>query len=160
VFDEFMGIPAHPLMVHAAVVFVPLLVVAAVVYAVVPSLRARVGWVASLLAVAAPGAALFAKLSGEELESRLTAQGYPPQTLEQVNRHQSYGDRTFWLSLLLGVATGVLIFVVSRRQRLRTLPAWAPAVLSAVVVALAVLTAIYVFLTGDSGANAVWGTLG
>src|SRR3712207_2115532 len=36
VFDQFNGMPVHVLLVHAAVVFVPLLVLAAVVYAVVP----------------------------------------------------------------------------------------------------------------------------
>ena len=35
-FEEFAGIPAHPLLVHAAVVFVPLLALAAVAYAFLP----------------------------------------------------------------------------------------------------------------------------
>ncbi|HEX2356851.1 MAG TPA: hypothetical protein VHI50_10380, partial [Micromonosporaceae bacterium] len=66
-FEEILGVPAHPLLVHAAVVFVPLLIAAALAYALVPALRGRVGWAVALLAVAAPLAAWFATLSGNRL---------------------------------------------------------------------------------------------
>lgn len=155
-FDEFMGIPAHALLVHAAVVFVPLLVLAGVVYAVVPRLRSRIGWAVVLLAVVGPVAALLAKLSGEELQEVLVAKNYPPQVLDQVAEHQDYGDLTFWSSLGLGVFTGLLVLVTSGHSRLRRLPAVVRAGLAGVVVAFAVLTAIYVYRTGDTGARAVW----
>src|SRR4051812_12913948 len=64
-FDQVNGLPVHVLVVHAAVVFVPLLVLSAVLYAFVPSLRARLGWVVALLSVGAPACALVAMLSGE-----------------------------------------------------------------------------------------------
>ena len=78
-FDKFMGLPMHPLLVHAVAVFVPLLVLAALAYAFIPPLRARVGWVAVLLAVAAPVSAFVTMKSGEALERRLIAKGYPPR---------------------------------------------------------------------------------
>ncbi len=31
-FNQILGLPAHPLLIHAAVVFVPLQIVAAIVY--------------------------------------------------------------------------------------------------------------------------------
>ena len=41
VFATFGGLPLHPLIIHATVVFVPLLVLFAIGYAVVPRLRGR-----------------------------------------------------------------------------------------------------------------------
>ncbi len=55
-FDQINGLPVHALVVHAAVVFVPLLVLGAIAYAVVPRWRPRVGWAVVLLAIAAPAA--------------------------------------------------------------------------------------------------------
>ncbi len=155
-FDEFLGLPAHPLLVHAAVVFLPLLAAIAVGYAVVPRVRPRVGWAAVLLSVAAPGAAFLAVQSGKALERRLTAAGYPPEILDQVDTHQSYGDLAFWFSLGLGVATLALVALTTDGPRLPTAPRWVGLALSVVVIALAVATGVYVFLTGDSGASAVW----
>ena len=50
-FEEFRGIPLHPLLVHAAVVFVPLFVASVIGYALVPRLRAFLGWLTAALAV-------------------------------------------------------------------------------------------------------------
>lgn len=153
-FAEFMDLPTHPLVVHAAVVFVPLLVLAAVLYAVVPRLRPRLGWVAGILAVVGPLAALLAMLSGRELEKTLIAQGYGPAILDQVATHREYGDLAFWFSLGLGAVTGLLMYATGRRGR-----KWPPAVrfaLPLLVVALGVVTAVYVYLAGESGARAVW----
>ncbi|MGW0431477.1 DUF2231 domain-containing protein [Micromonospora sp. NPDC003197] len=155
-FKEIMGIPAHALLVHAAVVFVPLLVLFAIGYAVLPRLRARIGWVAAILAVVAPISALVAKISGGELQQALVEKGYPPSILDQVTEHQEYGDLMFWYALGLAVATGLLIFVASGHSRARALPTWVSLVLAGIVVVLGVLTAVYVYLTGDSGAQAVW----
>lgn len=153
-FTEFMDLPAHPLLVHAAVVFVPLLVLAGILYAVAPRLRARLGWVAAVLAVVGPAAALVAMLSGRELEEVLIAKGYGPAILNQVATHREYGDLTFWFSLGLSVATGLMILAARPRER-----SWPPAVrhgLSGLVVVLGVVTMVYVYLAGESGARAVW----
>lgn len=152
--EEIAGLPAHPLLVHAAVVFIPLLAVVGVVYALVPKVRARIGWAAVLLAVGAPLAALVARQSGQELEKRLVAANYGQEILAQVDDHQGYGDLTLWFSLGLGAATLLLVFVTSSRAR--RAPSWLAWVLSAVVIVLAGFTGYYVYKTGDTGANAVW----
>jgi len=156
-FDEIQGLPAHPLLVHAAVVFVPLLVLGSVAYALVPGLRRRIGWAVALLAVAAPIFAFVAWLSGEELQQDMIERGYPPAILDQVAEHQRHGDRTWWLSLGLGIVTGILLLVTRRRGRGAHLPSWITPVLVVIVLALAGLTAVYVVLAGDSGARAAWG---
>lgn len=153
-FDELLGLPAHPLLVHAAVVFVPLLAVAGVVYALMPRVRGRIGWAAVLLAVAAPVAAYVAKLSGEQLEERLIAANYGPEILAQVEDHQGYGDLTVYFSAGLGLATLLLVFATSARAR--RMPAVVGWLLAAAVIVLAGFTGYFVFKTGDTGANAVW----
>ncbi|HEX5542181.1 MAG TPA: DUF2231 domain-containing protein [Micromonospora sp.] len=157
--NEFLGVPAHPLVVHAAVVFVPLLVLAGLLYALVPALRARLGWVAALLAVFAPVSAFVAKRSGDELAQVLIAKHYPPQILDQVAEHQRYGDLTLWFSLGLGVATGLLIFVTSGRRSGARLPAVLRYGLAVLVVLLGAFTAVYVVLAGHTGSQAVWAGL-
>lgn len=155
--DQFNGLPVHVLLVHAAVVFVPLLVLAAALYALVPKLRARVGWVAALLAVGAPLAALLSMLSGEEFKARLVEGGMSAEALEPITTHQGYGTLTFWFALALGVATGVMIFLTSRLSGDRALPRIADLGMGLVVVVVAGFTAYFVFKTGDTGAKATWG---
>ncbi|MEV4630752.1 DUF2231 domain-containing protein [Micromonospora sp. NPDC049523] len=155
-FLEIMGLPVHPLVVHAAVVFVPLLVLLAIGYGILPRFRAKTGWAVAILAVLAPASALFAKLSGEELLEALIAKGYPPPIVAQLTEHQEYGDLLFWFSLGLGIVTGLLLYVTSARASSANLPRWVALVLTGLVIVFGVLSAVYVYLTGDSGAQVVW----
>jgi uncharacterized membrane protein len=156
VFDQLNGMPVHVLLVHAAVVFVPLLAVAAVTYALIPRLRNKIGWAAALLAVGAPAAAFVAKLSGQAFKQRLLDGGMKGEGLAKVTAHQGYGDRTFWFTLALGILTGLMIYFATRGER-TSLPRFAQVGLSLLVVALAAVAGYYVFKTGDSGAASVWG---
>ncbi|MEV4659723.1 DUF2231 domain-containing protein [Micromonospora sp. NPDC049301] len=155
-FEEFRGIPLHPLVVHAAVVFVPLLVLAAAVYAFVPRLRRWIGWAALLLAIAAPLATQLATQSGEALKETLTAKGYPPEILAQVAEHQRYGELTRSFTFGLGVSTLLLLLVTSGHPRVARLPSWVRLLLIAAIVVFGVLSAVYVVLAGDTGSRAVW----
>jgi hypothetical protein len=157
VFDQINGMPVHALVVHAAVVFVPLLALAAIVYAVVPRWRAKIGWAAALLAVVAPLSALAAMLSGTKLHDRLVANGMSGPPLEAIDEHMGFGRMTFFLSLGLGIVTLVMLFLTLRRAD-RPLPRAANLGLLVIMVALAAVSGYYVFRTGDSGAQAVWGT--
>jgi len=152
VLDQVNGLPVHVLVVHAAVVLVPLLALSGVLYALVPRLRGRLGWVVALLSVGAPAAALAAMLSGSRFYDRKYT-GVPEEALANVQQHASFGTRTFWFTLGLGVATGLLVWLSGRRP----LPRAAEAGLAVVVVALAVVAGFYVFQTGDSGAQSVHG---
>ncbi|ROT32550.1 DUF2231 domain-containing protein [Micromonospora sp. HM5-17] len=153
-FREVMGLPAHALLVHAAVVFVPLLALVGTGYAVLPRFRGRLDWAAASLAVVAPVAAILARLSGDELRDVLIAKNYPDEIIQQVDNHQAYGYLTVWWSVALGVATLALLVLTSRR--VRSAPRWLPPLLGAVVVVLAVVNLWYVYRTGDTGATVVW----
>jgi uncharacterized membrane protein len=156
VFDQISGLPVHALVVHAVVVFVPLLVLLAIVYAVVPRWRAKVGWAAALLAVAAPATAWVATESGEELRGRLIADGMSGPPLAAIDDHMGFGTLTFYYSIGLGAATLLMVALTLRKSE-RRLPRAAELGLSVIMVALAAISGYYVFRTGDSGAHAVWG---
>lgn len=163
-FEYILGIPAHPLYVHFAIVFLVLLVTGAAIYALVPPLRRRIWWAVAGLAVAGPLGAYFAKESGEKLFDMLVAQNYPKEIMDQVNTHLTYGDSTFNYSLGLGGATLLLVFVsifgdrVPPAGKTRRGSLYATIGLSVVVLALAGFTGYYVFKTGDTGAHVVWGS--
>ena len=155
-FDQINGLPVHVLVLHAAVVFVPLLALGAVVFAVVPRWRPKLGWAVALLSVVAPVATFVAKQSGGELYNRLLANGMSGRGKEILDEHMEYGERTFWFTLLLGVASLVLVVLTWRRTG--RLPLAGEVAAAVVLIVLAVLSGYYVYETGDSGATAVWGS--
>jgi heme/copper-type cytochrome/quinol oxidase subunit 2 len=171
VFEEVLGIPAHPLLVHAAVVFVPLQILAAFAYAFVPFVRRFIAWLVIGLAMVAPMSVLLAKLSGDAFQARLIRNGTAdPVFLAQIKQHNSYGDTTLYLSIALSALIILLMFVQVWRSRPTTgaapdkpdtsQPAKGPIVVAAVltvaVLAAGVATGYFVFKTGDSGAHMVW----
>jgi hypothetical protein len=158
-----MGLPSHVLLVHAAVVLVPLLALGAVVYALVPRLRPQLYWPVVVLAVAAPLAALFAKVSGDAFFVALQdLERIGGDLISQVQRHQTFGTITAWVSGALGIVTLVLAYLASGRAwpaRLGADPDQRRMILlgvTVVTVGLALVTGFYAFQTGDSGARVVW----
>ncbi|MGK5679343.1 DUF2231 domain-containing protein [Actinoplanes sp. URMC 104] len=156
-FDQINGLPVHVLVLHAAVVFVPLLALGAVVYALVPRWRPRMGWALGILAIAAPVATFVAMESGEKLYDRLLGQGMSGPGKEILDDHMGYGGRTFWFTLALGVVSLVMVVLTWRRGSGR-LPLAGEVGGAVVLIVLAALSGYYVYQTGDSGATAVWGT--
>ena len=156
-FNTIGGIPAHPLLIHAAVVFIPLLIVGAIVYALWPRVRGKIGWAVIVLAIIGPLSALFAKLSGQDLRQHLIDGGLTGPTLTKINQHMSYGTNTLWWTIALGVVTLVVIGYLWRAVPAGGTESIAVrAVGSVVTVALGVVAGYYVFKTGDTGAHIVW----
>jgi len=93
-FRELFDLPAHALIVHAAVVFVPLAALAAILYALWPRVRQHIWWAVLGLGVVAPLTAWAAVLSGQEYEKiwieRIgpNPQGASLGFLDEVNHHQ------------------------------------------------------------------------
>ena len=117
-FEEILNIPAHPLIVHAAVVFVPLQIAIAFAYALVPFVRRYTAWAVLGLAVAAPAAAWAAKKSGEALKNRLIDRGLTSdQILTRIDQHNGYGDVVAWSSLVLGLLMLGLVAMLTRNGR-------------------------------------------
>jgi uncharacterized membrane protein len=170
VFDRIAGLPAHPLLVHAPVVLIPVTALLAVAYALLPMLRPRIGWVLVLSSLAAAGSAWGAAQAGKQFAKKL------PNTTA-LNNHGRLGDLLWQYAILLAVVAVVLVAVdTSRRNRpayrrgedeygyshraARTSGGMMLTVVS-VVLTLGLLGAAgvagyYVVRTGDSGARMVW----
>lgn len=142
-FDTISGLPVHVLVVHAVVVLLPLMSVVTVAVAVRRRWRVAAPWVV-LADAAVVGLAFVAKESGEVLQERLSQ--FSPGVAQQ---HSEYGAYVPYFAIGLLVAA-VLVWLTSRSARL--VP---------VAVVVAVLTGVgalgWTYLTGESGARAVWG---
>lgn len=142
-FDTVAGLPVHALVVHAAVVLVPLAALLSVAVAVVPRLRAvrRLLWLVVAVDVGAFAITVVTKLSGQELRSRLGGQ--------IAADHARRGGVMPWFALAL-VAAVVLLAFAARRT----------GALTGIAVALVVVTAAaasgWTVWTGHSGSAAVW----
>jgi hypothetical protein len=157
VYFRIGGIPAHPLIIHAVVVFVPLLIIGAIVYAVVPRVRDRIGWAVVALAVIAPVSALLAKLSGQNLRQHLINEHFSGTIITKINQHMGFGNMTLWFTIALGVVTlGVVGYVWRAVPAGGTESVPIRAVGVVLTIALGAVTGYYVFRTGDTGAHIVW----
>jgi len=158
VFSEILGIPAHPLLIHAAVVFIPLLVIGAIVFAAWPAVRGRIDWAVAALAVIGPFAALFAVLSGNNLRQRLIGNTTTGLLADKITKHQALGHDTLWFTIALGVVTLAMVGYAWQVKRAGGGETTLVRVGSVVVtVVLGAFVGYYVFRTGDAGAHIVYG---
>ena len=157
-FDSIFGLPGHPLLVHAAVVLVPLAAIGTIVIAFWPAARNRIGWITAGLGVVGFFFAFFAKESGEALIEtvRVTA---------AVKSHAEMGDWGVIGAFLVGGSACTLMlfdqFVKERAKRnlpelsitrpLRTL-------IGVFAVVLSIFGTVLVINVGHSGAKATWDT--
>jgi hypothetical protein len=153
---EINGVPLHPLVVHASVVFVPLAALSAVLYALVPRWRWALRHPMLALGGMAVGATQLASLSGENLKD--SRKLFSPL----VEKHEMWAGRllfSMWvLAALIAIAWWVLPSVtalVGRSDRSAGIPALVLPVTVVLPIA-AVVTLIFVYFTGDAGAQAVW----
>ena len=155
-FDTISGLPVHPLVVHVAVIVLPLSALAFVAIVLVRRLRRSYGWLTLLGLFAGTAAAVAAKESGEALAKRVGT----PAT------HASYGDLLPLIGAVLAIVA--LVWVVMQRQSARRAagagasgePArdsGAVKVLGAAGIVAAGATLVMTVLVGHSGAEAVWG---
>ncbi len=158
---EIAGIPSHPLLVHAAVVLLPLAALALVVAAWWPAARARLGVGLPVLALVAALACYLAKESGEQLEKRPSMEGMR----EQIEGHSTQGTATFLWSLAL-LVIAVLVWagssaaVASRVSAATVLSGRAGAVVLGVLSTVAAVACLWgVIAAGHSGATMVWSGL-
>jgi len=145
-----MGLPLHPLAIHAAVVSVPLLALAGIAYALVPRLRARIGWVTVLLALATPLTVLVSKLSGDAFRARIAHKNLAtPEIFAKIDHHRSLGTQTLYWTIALAVV--VLALVLLRNQ-----PRVVSLVLIVLTVGLGLVSVWWVYRTRDAGVKIDW----
>jgi hypothetical protein len=149
VLDTVFGLPAHPLLVHATVVLVPLAAVFVALAASWPRARRVLGWFTVATAAVALGLVPLSTESGEHLESHLPAS-------DLIEQHAQLADGLLpWVGAMV-VTSAALVFLDRRGPRgvLTSRP------LALTVAALALIatagTVTQVVRIGHSGATAVW----
>jgi hypothetical protein len=142
--NEILGLPVHPLVVHAVVVLVPLVALGTIVAAISRTWFDRLRLVLAALAVGAAGAGFVARSSGESLLRRVP--GSP-----EVASHANVSEALPWL--LLPAAALVLAWALAGSQH-----RW-HRVLGVAVVVVWVGATVWTVLAGHSGAVSVWGDL-
>jgi hypothetical protein len=154
--NDIFGIPAHPLIVHAVVVLVPLAAIGAVAVVLSPWVRAHVGWLVAATAVLNVLLVPLATGSGESLEERVDETAL-------VEKHTEIGEQL--LPRVIALAVAIVAFMVfarvaARRPAGTPAPAWGAPWVNIVLVAVTVLAAtgalVQVARIGHSGAKASW----
>lgn len=145
---DILGLPLHPLVVHAVVVLVPLACLGALIVVLSGRARVRYGWLTAAFGLAGAASAIAARLSGEVLFGEI---GGSPATVA----HRNWGLLAPYPAIVLAVALPVLLLVDRRRSGGR--PGTAFRLAAALTVAAAITGLVLIVLTGHSGATAVWG---
>jgi hypothetical protein len=148
------GLPLHPLVVHAAVVFVPLAALAVLAF-VVPGWRWAARWPALVGAALAAASVQLAAMTGDSLQHQVGRSSL-------IETHEMWAGR---LQAATWVLAGLMLLAFwslphetrieggsDKQARIAVLQR--PLVVLLPVAALAVV--VLVVLTGDAGARAVW----
>jgi hypothetical protein len=152
--ETLFGLPAHPLVVHAAVVLLPLAAVATLVCAAVPRARRAYAPVALGVALVATVAVGLAQGSGEALEEEI-------DETELVEEHTEEGESVLPWAIGVTVAAAAVTAVPAVARRRPTLPS---RTVTAVLVSLSLVAGAgatwSVIEVGHSGAKATWDEVG
>jgi len=148
VLDTVLGLPVHPLIVHATVVIVPTAELAVALYAVWPRFRAWARFGPLALAAAAVVLTPLSTSSGESLEHRVGGSA-------AIEQHSHLADLLIWWVAPLAVLAAVLWWWHRAERPARS--GRSLALVAAVLpVAVAVGTLVQVVLIGHTGAEAAW----
>jgi hypothetical protein len=154
VFTVF-GLPAHPLIVHAVVVLIPLAALGAVAVAARPIWNRPYGPLVAAGALAGAFCATVAMLAGNELAASIHIS---PEYEALISEHGRSGVWTVgvgWVFAVLAIASAVL----GRRDREGANRSALPRVLGWVSAVVGIIALAVVVRTGDLGATSVWGTV-
>ena len=145
-FGMLAGLPLHPLLVHSAVVLVPLVAIGALVMSYLPSFSRRHGKLILILALVAQVSVFLAKMSGEAFSEILK---------KDVDKHAELGE----IAPFVTIPMVALIYLRWRMDRAgSSTGSVAIRRLTSVALVIASLASlVMIFLVGHSGASSVWG---
>jgi hypothetical protein len=151
---KFNGLPTHVLLVHVVVVMVPLAALLAVLSALWPTARLRLGLLTPLAALIAVGFVPLATNAGEWLQRHV-------DNTDLVRRHAEMGDGLLIWAGLLFVGSAALWMADIAVARHWSVPAalatrTTRVVLAVVLCAVAAVAVVQTYRIGDSGAKAAW----
>ena len=155
--DSLFGLPGHPLVVHLAVVLVPIAAVGTLAIAFWGAARRRIGWIVVGLAFVAFVGCFLAKESGEALQNSV-------KHTEAVDAHVQMADggTVAGLAVFVGAAGVMVVDLIVRQRTARNrsalpLQKQAPMIVGVLAVLLALFGSVRIIQIGHSGAKATWG---
>lgn len=140
------GLPTHVLAIHAPIVFMPLVLLLSIVFAVKPGWRRRSGPLLAGAAAVAFVSTVLAVLTGLRFDELIGDR-------VDTSDHKRLAITTMVLAGLLLLAT-VALYVVDRKPEGRLTTGSV-----AVVLLLALAATWWMVMTGDEGARLVWGNV-
>jgi len=144
--DLITGLPVHPLVIHAVVVFVPLAAIGALLVIFIPKFRSTYSPLVLITVVLGTVTAFMATQSGEALSERV---GLPKS-------HSTHGERLSYLVLAFAIMF-TLWFVLERTNWVKAAVAnRLKTILKVLIPIIAVLSIVFTVLAGHSGAEASW----
>jgi hypothetical protein len=159
--EKIFGVPAHPLLVHAAVVLVPLAALALIATGWREAWRRIYLLPITLIAVGGAVFSFLAKQSGEPLQQTVRAAG------KRAGEHPEQGDTAFVLAGLLALMCMALYGYQTFGERMRERLGWTQryrlpvnetVALYAISIPVAALAIWAMVVAGHSGAKLVWDT--
>ena len=151
-FDKIDNIPLHPLVVHAPVVIIPIVMVGILITSFKMEWHKRFSIPLGLLTFIALVASYLAKESGEYLEEHV-------RETRLMEEHAEMGDAFFSISLIMAVLVAIWCaypFILNRVSLLKDKAKFARIALSAVTILFCVYATFAVYQVGHSGAKSVW----
>jgi hypothetical protein len=142
--DRAFDLPAHPLLIHVPLVFIPLLGLAAIAVAVTD----RHATAVTVFAVVTLSSTLLAAGAGEAFLERLTSEDPALADSATMQDHADAGDLLRFAVFALTFALVGLLFAKPPALRI---------VLRVLVVLIALVAIFYTFRTGHLGAQLAWG---
>jgi hypothetical protein len=115
-FDYFLGLPMHALVLHAVVVLVPLSALVALAFAARPAWRRALRWPLVAGSLVSGVTAWVAAESGEALEKRVVVTRASSTNLELLSEHTEWGDRAEIVCAVF-LVVGVLAAFLLRAPR-------------------------------------------
>lgn len=157
--NSIMGLPAHALLVHAAVILVPLAAIALAVTGWKASWRKHYSLPVAILAVTGAVFAFLAKQSGEPLEHTVRDAARAAGANARFGEHPEQGDTAFFFALLFAIAA-VGFWAVDRYHEKLSWPKQSGLIAYGVALIPGVLALITIAIAGHSGAKLVWKDVG
>ena len=145
-FGSVAGLPLHPLVIHAAIVLIPLVAISALVMSYLPSFSRRYGKVTLVIALVAQASLFLAKVTGEAFEEILD---------KDVGNHAELGEIAPFITLPM-VALIYLRWRLDRSGANIGSP-WVRRLTSLALIVASLASIVIVVLVGHSGAESVWG---
>lgn len=148
-----LGLPAHPLIVHGAVMGIPLASIAMLAYVLRPAWRATLWWPAVATVAVAWAFSILAGATGETLEHALKESRF-------IEEHAMWADRLGIAMHVLAVSSLVTLGADRWTRTDRPAPHIAVRRLRRIALPLATMTAVaclaLVGIVGHLGARAAW----